>query len=153
MRGKPCVLFLCVANSSRSQMAEGWLRHLTRQRVQALSAGTHPSAVHPLAVRVMAEVGVDLSRHTADPLGAHLEDPPHLVIAVCSAAAACCPTLPGRLPMLSWPFEEPGAQRGGELELLRAFRATRDALAQRLTAWIECGYPGLPAEALALLAR
>jgi protein-tyrosine-phosphatase len=150
---KPRVLFLCAANSCRSQMAEGWLRHLARARLEACSAGTHPTAVHPLAVRVMAEAGVDISRQTADPLSAHLEDPPHLVIAVCSAAAASCPTLPGRIPLLSWPFEEPGAVRGSELEILRAFRATRDAIGQRLGAWIECGYPGLPLEARALLGR
>ncbi len=153
MGPKPRVLFLCAANSCRSQMAEGWLRHLAGGRVESLSAGTHPTRVNPLAVAVMAEVGVDISRQSADPLAAHLEDPPHLVIAVCSAAAARCPTLPGRIPLLTWPFEEPSVVRGSELEVLRAFRSTRDAIGERLSAWIECGFPGLPAEAQALFGR
>jgi arsenate reductase len=126
-------------------MAEGWLRHLARERLEALSAGTHPTRLHPVAVRVMAEVGIDISTHTADPLAAHLEDPPDLVIAVCGAVAAGCPSLPGRMPLLAWPFEDPAAVRGAEREVLGAFRAARDAIGQRIRAWLECGCPGLAA--------
>jgi thioredoxin type arsenate reductase len=140
---KPRVLFLCTANSCRSQMAEGWLRHLAGARLEALSAGTHPTRLHPVVVRTMAEVGIDVSRHTADPVEAHLDDPPDLVIAVCSAAAAGCPTLPGRIPLLSWPFEDPAGARGSEFEVLAAFRATRDAIGQRLRDWLAAGCPGL----------
>ncbi len=128
-------------------MAEGWLRHLAGARLDSLSAGTHPTRLHPLAVRVMAEVGIDVSRHTSDPLEAHLGDPPDVVIAVCSAAAAGCPTLPGRIPLLAWPFEDPTGARGSELEVLGAFRATRDALGQRLRDWLAGGCPGLPQRA------
>lgn len=141
---KPRVLFLCTANSCRSQMAEGWLRHLAGRRLEAASAGTHPTEPHPLVARVMAEVGIDTSRQTSDPVEAHLEDPPDLVIAVCSAAAAACPTLPGRIPLLSWPFEDPARVRGSELEVLAAFRATRDAIGARLRDWLAAGCPGLP---------
>jgi arsenate reductase len=141
---KPRVLFLCTANSCRSQMAEGWLRHLAGARFVSLSAGTHPTFLHPRAVAVMAEVGIDLSRQTSDPLTAHLEDPPDLVIAVCSAAAAACPSLPQRIPLVAWPFEDPAAARGSELEVLRAFRAVRDAIGARLEAWLATGCPGLP---------
>ena len=125
-------------------MAEGWLRHLAGRRLDSLSAGTHPTRLHPLAVRVMAEIGIDVSRHTSDPVEAHLEDPPDLVIAVCSAAAAGCPSLPGRTPLLSWPFEDPARARGSGLEVLRAFRATRDAIGERLRVWLAAGCPGLP---------
>ena len=124
-------------------MAEGWLRHLAGRRLEALSAGTHPTRLHPLAVRVMDEVGIDVSRQTSDAIEPYLEDPPDLVIAVCSAAAAGCPTLPGRTPLLSWPFEDPAGVRGSELEVLRAFRAVRDAIGARLGAWLEAGCPGL----------
>jgi len=140
---KPRVLFLCTANSCRSQMAEGWLRHLAGRRFEALSGGTHPTRLHPRVVTVMAEVGIDVSRQTSDPVEAHLEDPPDLVIAVCSVAAAGCPTLPGRTPLLSWPFDDPAAARGSELDVLRAFRAVRDAIGARLEAWLEAGCPGL----------
>jgi arsenate reductase len=125
-------------------MAEGWLRHLAGTRLESLSAGTHPTRLHPRVVTVMAEVGIDVSRQTSDPLEAHLEDPPDLVIAVCSAAAAGCPTLPGRIPLIAWPFEDPAAVRGSEPELLRAFRATRDAIGERLGSWLAAGCPGLP---------
>src|SRR5512134_3407451 len=125
-------------------MAEGWLRHLAGRSLEALSAGTRPTALHPAVVRVMAEVGIDVSGQTADPIEAYLEDPPELVIAVCSAAAAGCPVLPGRTPLLSWPFEDPAAVQGTELETLRAFRATRDAIGARLQAWLAAGCPGLP---------
>jgi arsenate reductase len=125
-------------------MAEGWLRHLAGRELESLSAGTHPTRLHPLAVRVMKEVGIDVSRQTADPVEAHLEEPPDLVVAVCSMAAAGCPQLPGRVPLLSWPFEDPAQARGGEGEVLRAFRATRDAIGQRLRDWLAAGCPGLP---------
>lgn len=128
-------------------MAEGWLRHLAGAQLEVLSAGTHPTRLHPLAVRVMAEVGIDVSGHTADPMEAHLEDPPDLVIAVCSAAAAGCPTLPGRIPLLSWSFEDPAGARGSELEVLAAFRATRDAIGERLRDWVASDCPGLPPRA------
>jgi arsenate reductase (thioredoxin) len=137
------VLFLCTANSCRSQMAEGWLRHLAGRRLESLSAGTHPTRLNPLVVRVMAEVGIDVSRHTSDAIEAHLADPPDLVIAVCSAALAGCPTLPGRIPLLSWPFEDPAQVRGSELEVLRAFRGTRDALGARIRDWLAQGCSGL----------
>lgn len=141
---KPRVLFLCTANSCRSQMAEGWLRHLAGARLEALSAGTHPTRLHPLVVRVMAEVGIDVAGQTADPVEAHLDEPPDLVIAVCSAAAASCPTLPGRIPLVSWPFEDPAGARGSEPEVLAAFRSTRDAIGQRMRDWLASGCPGLP---------
>src|SRR5262245_56907973 len=125
-------------------MAEGWLRHLAGPRVEALSAGTHPTQLHPLAVRVMDEVGIDISRQTSDPIEPYLADPPDLVIAVSSAAAARCPTLPGRLPLMHWPFEDPAAVRGSELEVQQAFRATRDAIGRRVREWLGQGCPGLP---------
>jgi len=125
-------------------MAEGWLRHVAGARVEALSAGTHPTRVNPLAVRVMAEVGIDISRQTSDPLEPYLVDPPDLVIAVCSAAAASCPTLPGRTPLLSWPFEDPAGARGSDSDVLETFRVTRDAIGARVREWLAQGCPGLP---------
>ena len=65
MIGKPCVLFLCTHNSARSQMGEGWLRHLAADKFEVLSAGTEPSRLHPLAARVMTEIGIDITTHTS----------------------------------------------------------------------------------------
>jgi arsenate reductase len=140
---KPRVLFLCTANSCRSQMAEGWLRHLAGRELESLSAGTHPTRPNPLMVQVMAELGIDVSRQTSKSIEAFLAYPPDLAITVCSTTLASCPGLPGRA-LLSWPFEDPSALRGNELEVLRAFRATRDAIGERLRAWLAAGSPGLP---------
>ena len=125
-------------------MAEGWLRHLAGRKLEALSGGLFPTELHPLAIRVMAEIGIDVSEQTSDPLKAHLEDPPDLVIAVCSAVAAGCPTLLGPVPLLSWGFEDPAAVEGTETEVMGAFRATRDAIGERLRDWLRAGTPGLP---------
>ncbi|MEX1026185.1 MAG: arsenate reductase ArsC, partial [Planctomycetota bacterium] len=80
---RPRVLFLCTGNSCRSQMAEGWLRRLGGQHVEALSAGTRPKGIHPLAVRAMAEVGIDLGGQSSKSIDAFLAEPPDVVIAVC----------------------------------------------------------------------
>jgi arsenate reductase len=125
-------------------MAEGWLRHLAGDRIEALSAGTHPTSLNPTAVRVMAEAGVDIRSQSAAPIEAHREDPPDLVIAVCSAAAAGCPVLPGRVPHLTWPFEDPVGARGSAEEVLALFRRTRDAIRERIAEWVQAGCPGLP---------
>jgi len=137
------VLFLCTGNACRSQIAEGWLRHLAGDRVVALSAGTHPAGVSSRAVEVMGEVGIDLSTHTSDPVTAHLADPPDLVIAVCDAAAERCPVFPGRTQVLRWPFPDPAGARGTEDEVREVFRATREAIRARVAAWIDEGLPPL----------
>lgn len=139
----PRVLFLCTGNSCRSQIAEGWLRSLTSGRVAALSAGTDPVGVNPRAVAVMGEVGVDLSQHTSDAVSAFLEDPPDLIITVCSAADRNCPTFPGDVPVLHWPFDDPAGYEGTDDEVLAEFRRVRDEIRARIEAWLEEGLPPL----------
>ena len=133
---RPVVLFLCTGNSCRSQIAEAWLRRLAGDRVEALSAGTAPSFVHPLAIRVMAEAGVDLSTHESKSIQRFLADPPDLVIAVCASAAESCPVFPGRVRLERWPFDDPAAATGTEEEVLREFRRVRDAIRARIEAWL-----------------
>lgn len=139
MSDKPRVLFLCTGNSCRSQLAEGWLRHLAGDRLVALSAGTHPQGVNPRAIAVMAEVGVDISGHTSDVITDFLGDPPELVITVCGNAAETCPTFPGATQVLHWPFPDPADATGSEEEILAEFRAVRDAVRARITTWLEEG--------------
>ncbi len=140
---KPKVLFLCTGNACRSQISEGWLRHLAGDRVVALSAGTHPAGVSIRAIDVMGEVGIDLTGHTSDSIADYLDDPPDLVIAVCDAAAESCPTFPGRTRILRWPFPDPADATGTEEEVSAVFRASRDAIRARLEAWIAEGMPPL----------
>jgi len=106
--------------------------------MDSLSAGTHPSFVHPSAIRVMAEEGVDLSGHTSDGLTAHLNEPPDLVIAVCAAAADRCPSFPGEVPVLRWPVSDP-VTAGTAEEGLPEFRRIRDELKGRIEVWLADG--------------
>jgi arsenate reductase len=149
MGDRPRVLFLCTGNSCRSQMAEGWLRHLAGESLEALSAGTHPVGVNPRAVAAMAEAGVDISSQRCESIADHFQGQdgrgPDLVITVCDAAAAACPTLPGATARLHWPFPDPIRATGTDEEIAAAFANVRDALRERLEAWLACGAPFGPA--------
>ena len=140
------MLFLCTYNSCRSQMAEGWLRALAGDRIEALSAGTDPSGVHPRVVEVMAEVGVDVSAQSSDALADYLDDPPELVIAVCTRASRSCATFPGHTPVACWPFDDPAQAEGSEDEVLAVFRRVRDEIRARIAAWLEQGAAPLSLE-------
>ena len=140
---KPRVLFLCTGNSCRSQMAEGWARHLLGERVEACSAGTDPHGLNPLAVRAMQEAGVDISGHTSESIEQYLADPPDLVIAVCSHAAENCPRFPGATQVLRWPFDDPADAAGSDEEVRAFFRRVRDEIRVKLQGWVEAGFPPL----------
>lgn len=131
------VLFVCTGNSCRSQMAEGWLRHLARDRFEVFSAGTHPTSVHPLAVQVMGERGVDLSAHRSKSVDAFLCQPFDYVIAVCGSAKEECPVFPGSAQRLHWDIEDPTSRAGTETEALEAFRAVRDRLRELVRTFVE----------------
>jgi arsenate reductase len=117
-------------------MAEGFLRALGGDRFVVASAGTVATAVHPLATRVMEEVGVDLRGHTSKPLDGFLGDPWDYVITVCDQAAERCPVFPGRASRIHWSFEDPSAATGSETDRLAVFRRVRDAIGERLRAWL-----------------
>jgi arsenate reductase len=125
------VLFLCTANSCRSQMAEGWARHLHGERVEALSAGTRPAAVDARAVQVMAEAGVDISGQRSkglDELGEHDFD---LVLTVCDAARQSCPVFPSAKRVRHVSFEDPPHRArncSSETEALEIYRRVRDEI-------------------------
>lgn len=131
------ILVICTGNSARSQMAEGLFRHLGGERVQVFSAGSEPSgAVHPLAVRAMAEIGLDIAAHRPKALSDFLGQSFDYVIAVCSHAAQSCPVFPGPATHLNWFYDDPAAVQGTETERLAAFRAVRDDLRARITDWL-----------------
>ena len=130
------VLILCTHNSARSQMAEGFLRALAGDRVEVASAGTEATQVHPLAIRAMDEVGIDLLGHTSKTLDRFLGEPWDFVVTVCDRAGERCPLFPGPARRVHWSFEDPSAAAGDEAERLRAFRRVRDQIAERLRAWL-----------------
>ncbi|MGA1194547.1 MAG: arsenate reductase ArsC [Kiritimatiellia bacterium] len=123
------VLILCTGNSCRSHMAEGVLRHAAADLFEVFSAGSAPAGyVHPLAVEVMAEIGIDLGAHTSKHLEPFLTAGMDTVITVCGNADQACPAFPGRVERYHWPFEDPPkAVRPGELER-DAFRRIRDEI-------------------------
>lgn len=130
------VLILCTGNSARSQIAEGWLRHLAGDRFAVFSAGTKPSVVNPLAIQVMREVGIDISDHRSKSVTEFLDQSFDYVITVCDQAAEACPVFPGRATRLHWSFPDPAAVPGDAATQLTAFRAVRDAIGDRFRAWL-----------------
>lgn len=127
------VLFLCTHNSSRSQMAEGLLRSLGGPAYAVFSAGTQPRGVHPLAIRAMAELNIDLSSHWSKGIVEFEAQPPmDLVVTVCDEAAEACPFFPHALRQEHWGFPDPSAATGSEEERLAVFRQVRDAIAARI---------------------
>ncbi len=126
------VLFLCTGNSCRSQMAEGWLRHLAGNRFEAVSAGTHPVGLNPYAVTVMGEAGVDISHHVSERVDPYLNQHFHYVITVCDRAREACPIFPGASKMLHWNFDDPAQATGNYEQRLIVFRNSRDEIAARV---------------------
>lgn len=135
------VLIICTANSARSQMAEGWLRHLAGEPIEVASAGTHPSVVNPLAIAAMHERDIDISHHHSKHLNDLLDQQWDTVITVCDHAAENCPFFPGNVARLHWSFPDPAAVEGSEAEKLQAFRGVRDAIEARFRAWLN-HHPG-----------
>jgi arsenate reductase (thioredoxin) len=130
------VLFLCTHNSARSQMAEGFLRSLAGDRFEVGSAGTQATRVHPLAIRAMADVGIDLGGHTSKVVDELVEQPWDYVITVCDAANEACPVFPEKSSRLHWSFEDPSQATGTDDQQLEAFRRVRDQIQRRLANWI-----------------
>jgi arsenate reductase (thioredoxin) len=133
---KQRVLFLCTHNSARSQMAEGFLRSLAGDRFEVASAGTQATRVHPLAIRAMADVGIDLRGHASKVVGELVEQPWDYVITVCDAANEACPVFPKKSNRLHWSFEDPSQASGSDEERLEVFRRVRDQIKRRITDWI-----------------
>jgi arsenate reductase len=130
------VLFLCTHNSARSQMAEGFLRAMAGDRFEAGSAGTEKTSVNPLAIRAMAELGIDLGGHTSK-VYADVEVPAwDYLITVCDDANERCPWVPGSVQRLHWSFPDPSRATGTEEERLVVFRRVRDQIQTRLIDWL-----------------
>ena len=132
------VLFLCTGNSCRSQMAEGLLRNLADDRYEALSAGSKPAGfVHRKAIAAMRNIGIDLSLLRSKSIDEFLTPGgplPDLIISVCSAAEQDCPTFPGSVQRLHWPFDDPAGATGTDQQQLAEFERVRDEIRDALQA-------------------
>jgi arsenate reductase (thioredoxin) len=133
---KPLILILCTGNSCRSQMAEGILRRVAGDVVEVQSAGSHPAdRVHPKAIQVMNEVGIDISKNRSKHLNEFLHRPVHTVITVCGDADEACPIFPGVVARYHWGFEDPAKVQGTECEVLEVFRKVRNEITRVFEAY------------------
>src|SRR5262249_40183988 len=128
---------LCTHNSARSQMAQGLLNWLAPETYIAYSAGTHPSQQNPLAVKAMAELGINILPQGVHALNDYVGQPFDLVVTVCDSAAEGCPVFPGAGQQLHGGFADPSRAIGTEEDRLRAFRHTRDLIMVRLQHWLD----------------
>lgn len=134
---KPRLIILCTGNSCRSQMAEGFLRELADDLFDTQSAGMNPAtAVHPLATKVMAEIGIDISGNTCKHLNAFFNESIDTVITVCDHADQSCPVLPASTKRHHFSFPDPAAAEGTEEEKLVVFRQIRDDISRVLLAYV-----------------
>jgi len=126
------IFFVCTGNSARSQMAEGFARHLGQGRVEALSAGMEPSRLNPYAVKVMRVRGIDISEQQSKAFDWDLARRMDMVVTVCGNADERCPVLPAEVKRLHWPLEDPAAAKGTDSEVLAKFREIRDQIEERV---------------------
>ncbi len=126
---KPNVLILCTGNSCRSHMAEGLLRAAAGDLIEVHSAGSKPAGyVHPKAIQVLKEVGIDISAHTSKHMNTFLDRQIATVITVCGNADQACPRYPGQVNRHHWGFDDPAHATGTEDEILAEFRRVRDEI-------------------------
>ena len=135
---KISLLVLCTGNSARSQMAEAFFKKYGGDRFDVRSAGTEPKGVNPLTVRVMNEIGIDLSEARSKHLDEFLGHwPVQILVIVCHDADATCPAVwPGILERHMWPFEDPAKATGSEEQRLDEFRRIRDEIGQKIKTWV-----------------
>ncbi len=126
---KPTVLILCTGNSCRSHLAEGILRAAAGDSLNVQSAGSKPAGyVHPLAIQVMQEIGIDISAHHSKHMNDFLYQSVETVITVCGNADQACPMFPGQVNRHHWGFDDPAHATGTDAEKLAVFRRVRDEI-------------------------
>ncbi len=136
---KPTVLFICTHNSARSQIAEGYLKNRYGDRYTAYSAGTEITRVHPLAIEVMNECGIDISGQRSKALTEFFDSDIDIVVTVCDGAKAVCPVFPGAKRTIHQEFTDPSAATGSDEEKREIFRRVRDDIIQWIDANVQAG--------------
>jgi arsenate reductase len=135
---KPMILILCTGNSCRSHLAEGFLRSVAGDVLNVQSAGSNPAGyVHPLAVKVMQEIGIDISGHRSKHMNDFLSQSVETVITVCGNADQACPMFPGQLNRHHWGFDDPAHATGTDEQKLVVFRRVRDEIRKVFQAYVD----------------
>ena len=133
---KQKVLFVYTGNSCRSQMAEGMLRHYGKDKVEVFSAGLEPSYVHPLAIKTMAESGIDITNQHSKTVNEFLGEDFSYVITVCDSAKERCPVFPGKYKAIHWSIEDPASAEGTETERMKEFSRVHQNILERINHFI-----------------
>jgi arsenate reductase len=140
MDKKPLVYFLCTGNSCRSQMAEGFLRALGKDRYEVKSAGLEAHGLNPRAVQTMKEAGVDISSQTSDVIDPEILNRADYVITLCGHADEHCPAISNKNAVKwHWGFDDPAKATGTEEEIMTSFRTVRDAIKSRIEQFLKEG--------------
>lgn len=134
---KEKIIFICTENACRSQIAEGLMRRLAHDKYEVYSAGSHPTKVHPVAVEVMSEIGIDISFHTSDPISLFINESMDIVVTVCDNANKTCPVFPGKVERIHWTIKDPSKNWNTSSKDLVNFRKTRDDLTKRIKNFVK----------------
>ncbi len=141
MLKKEKIIFICTGNACRSQIAEGIMRHLAGDKFDVFSAGSHPSLVHPMSIKVMKEIGINITSHTSDPISNFLNKNINIVVTVCDNADKVCPVFPGKVERIHWSVKDPFKNYNSNSDDLINFRKTREDLTLRIKNFLKCRLP------------
>jgi len=129
---KKKIIFICTGNACRSQIAHGLLEKMAGDKFEVFSAGSHPSQVHPMSLKIMEEIGIDISHHTSDFIDDYLNAGIEIVITVCNNANKICPVFPGNAEKLHWSIKDPFKGWDFDETQIQSFRDTREEIKQRI---------------------
>ena len=132
MTKKEKIIFICTGNACRSQIAEGIMRQLAGDKFDVFSAGSNPTKIHPMSIKVMNNIGIDISYHTSDPISSFLNENINIVVTVCDKANKACPVFPGKVERIHWSIENPFRGWGSHPDDLVNFNKTRNDLNERI---------------------
>ena len=137
MPHKKNIIFICTGNACRSQIAHGLLQNLADDRFNVFSAGSHPSRVHPMSIKVMEEIGIDISRHSSNHIDDYLDKGIDIVITVCDNANKLCPIFSGNVERIHWSIDDPFRGWDYNKNQMDLFRRTRKEIKDRILDYIK----------------
>ena len=137
MSKKKNIIFICTGNACRSQIAHGLLQNLAKDRFNVFSAGSHPSRVHLMSIKVMEEIGIDISHHKSDHIDEYLDKGIDIVITVCDNANKLCPIFPGNVERLHWSIDDPFRGWDYNENQVESFRVTREEIKARILDFLQ----------------
>ena len=137
MLTKKKIIFICTGNACRSQIAHGLLESMAGDKFEVFSAGSHPSQVHTMSIKIMKEIGIDISHHTSDFIDDYLNAGIEIVITVCNNANEICPVFPGNAEKLHWSIKDPFKGWDFDETQIQSFRDTRKEIKQRIIKFLQ----------------